>query len=976
MVVLNSRGAPRLVCWLLAVLLPAAAAAQSDALLAARHSAQELYGAGQYVEAEAAAREAIRLAEQEFGVDHPEAAIGYNDLADILWTLDRFAEAEPLLRRALTVLRAAPGSYAEMAIGMRNNLATLLDQRGEWEEAEELYQEAIELARTRIGPRSPLLAKSLSNQGALYRVQGRFEEAEALYRQALEIKEENHREGPSPETAATVATTLTNLANLYDIQGRTDEAFDLFDRALAMRIEALGEEHPDVAYSKDKLASMYRDRGGKRYYRKAMAYYEEALQVYEATFDELHPRIGLVIRNLGSLYFEMQEWDEAEGYYKRALELRRRAVRQGRGPAFPQIPTALIDLGNLYWFRSLYDRAEPLYREALELQQAVLSPGHPEIALSLHSLANLHFTRGQYPQALETVRRASDIRRARASRFSGRQAGILSEQRKNRETFLLHALAAVTVFGSEPQRQDELLGEAFEAIQLAQVTSIAGAVARMAARFGAGSDALAAVVRSRQEKVDRWLAIDEELIEALTLEPEERDDELERQLRQQAVELDREIAALDRRLADEFPEYAELAGQRPVSLEALQGVLAEDEALLSFAVWRDRTFIWVVRRDRAAQRQTIGLGLEELGDRVADLRASLDVTGGQAVADLPLFDTALAHELYRQLVEPVASELAGAGTVYVVPDGPLASLPLGVLVTSPPPSPPADLAGYRDVAWLADEFAMTVLPAASSLRALRVFAARARAAKPFLGVGDPVLDGAPGGGTGALLPMLYESETDKVDLAVLRGMPRLPDTASELAQIAASLMAPPEEALRLGRDASESVLRRAMLDDYRIVGFATHGLLAGEMAGVPEPALVLTPPDEISADNDGLLTAGEIAQLKFNADWVVLSACNTAAGDSAGGEGLSGLAKAFIYAGSRAMLVSHWPVESQASARLTTRMFAAMDAEPGLGRAEALKRSMAALRADDAEPQYAYPLYWAPFVVVGEGGPVPAADTG
>ena len=131
---------------------------------------------------------------------------------------------------------------------------------------------------------------------------------------------------------------------------------------------------------------------------------------------------------------------------------------------------------------------------------------------------------------------------------------------------------------------------------------------------------------------------------------------------------------------------------------------------------------------------------------------------------------------------------------------------------------------------------------------------------------------------------------------------------------------------------------------------------------------VLTPPETGNAFDDGLLTASEVAQLKFDADWVILSACNTAAADGTpGAEGLSGLAKAFFYAGSRALLVSHWPVVSAAAVAITTRMLKEA-AKPGIGRSEAHRLAMMALIEDTDHPHFAHPMFWSPFVVVGEGG--------
>ncbi len=173
----------------------------------------------------------------------------------------------------------------------------------------------------------------------------------------------------------------------------------------------------------------------------------------------------------------------------------------------------------------------------------------------------------------------------------------------------------------------------------------------------------------------------------------------------------------------------------------------------------------------------------------------------------------------------------------------------------------------------------------------------------------------------------------------------------------------------LQEEASETTVKRLDLTRYRVITFATHGLVAGEFRGLAEPALVLSPPALASPTDDGLLTASEIASLKLNADWVVLSACNTAAPeDRPGAEGLSGLAKAFFYAGARALLVSHWSVESYSAVLLTTGSVSALAKDPRIGRAEALRRATVKLMDGAGASYYAHPAFWAPFVIVGEGG--------
>ncbi len=360
----------------------------------------------------------------------------------------------------------------------------------------------------------------------------------------------------------------------------------------------------------------------------------------------------------------------------------------------------------------------------------------------------------------------------------------------------------------------------------------------------------------------------------------------------------------------------------------------------------------------------VEVGADELLEAVAKLREGVDLFGVGRIEDLPRFDTRVAHDLYQKLLAPVEPLLAGARHVFVVPDGALQSLPLGVLVTAEQIAPPSDLADYRKVPWLTRRYAITVLPSVSSLRALRVFAARTLAKKPFVGFGDPLLEGDGRGPRGLKLASLFRGAA-VADVNEVRQLARLPDTADELEAVARAIGGGD---VYVRERATETRVKAMSLADYRVLSFATHGLVAGELKGLPEPALVLTPPDEGTDHDDGLLTASEIAQLDLNAEWVVLSACNTAAGGEPGAEGLSGLAKAFFYAGSRALLVSHWPVASASTVKLITGMFAEAAAHPEIGRAAALRRAMLKLMDDPDHPEFAHPAFWAPFVVVGEGG--------
>jgi CHAT domain-containing protein len=218
------------------------------------------------------------------------------------------------------------------------------------------------------------------------------------------------------------------------------------------------------------------------------------------------------------------------------------------------------------------------------------------------------------------------------------------------------------------------------------------------------------------------------------------------------------------------------------------------------------------------------------------------------------------------------------------------------------------------------------------------------------------------------------------DLEHLRAQSPLPETANELCEVARIIGADRGE-IRIGKRATETEIKRLSasgdLAHFRIVHFATHGTLAGQLEGTSEPGLILTPPATGTDADDGYLSGGEIAGLKLDAEWVILSACNTAGGTGEGeaAEALSGLARVFIYAGARALLVSHWEVDSHAAVKLVTGAIGAQSRDRSAGRAEALRRAMLTAMADTSRPSGWVPAWhpsvWAPFVVVGEGAAAP-----
>lgn len=959
----------------------------------------EVYKAqSRYREAEALLKRVLAINEKSLPADHPNIAASLSNLGSLYVYQGRHSEAEQYYKRALAIRENSLGAEnPDVAISL-NNLGHLYDSQGRYSEAEGHYKRSLEIKERALGLDHPSVAISLGNLGALYLIQSRFGMAEPLLKRALAILEKIH--GPDHPS---IATNIYNLAKLYYFLGQLESAEPLFKRVLTIQENTVGFTHPNVAVTLNGLAGLYVAQGR---YDEAEQLYKRSLPIQESVLGPEHADIAITLNDLAGIYAIQGRDNEIEPIYMRSLAILEKAL----GPNHPFVATALINLGHfysiqgryreadlllnrgltiaenslgkdhlyvafslnylgaLYLAQSRFSEAEFVSERALSINRRILGSNHPNVATSLFYLALVYRAKGKAEQSLDYIRRAVAIRRTMTVKPGIEKVGYQPRDKDpSRAIFTFHLLQALSGSSeNDASRRSMLVSEAFESSQLAHMTSTGLAVSRMAARGAAGSDILADLVRERQDAALRWGVLDKALIKALSNPPSERRQIEEMDLRNNLEAIEGRIREIDRHLYARFPQFSELSAPNPISLLEVQKLLSAGEAMLTFNALGDRTFVFAINRDRAIA-QEVKLGSAELSESVRLLRQGLD-PGFSTLQGQPIrpFNLPVAYELYRSLIGPLEVILEGAQHVFVVPDGALQSLPVGVLITKEPREPFADTEGYRNAPWLIRNYALTVLPSVSSLRALRTFVARRKPSQPFLGIGDPVLKGNTGSGRGIDLASLF-LQRGGVNIEAIRNLPPLPDTADELKSLGRSLGAM-GDALLLGSEATETRLKQMRLDDRKVLAFATHGAVAGELGGNAEPALVLTPPQNATAADDGLLTAGEVTQLKVEADWVILSACNTAAGDGTpGAEGLSGLAKAFFYAGSRALFVSHWPVASNATMKLTTRMLAEA-AKPDVGKAEAHRRSMLALLNDPEHPEYAHPSFWAPFVVVGEGG--------
>jgi CHAT domain-containing protein len=388
----------------------------------------------------------------------------------------------------------------------------------------------------------------------------------------------------------------------------------------------------------------------------------------------------------------------------------------------------------------------------------------------------------------------------------------------------------------------------------------------------------------------------------------------------------------------------------------------------------------------AARMIRIARNRQDLGRIVMEIRRSVEPEH----ADETRFAFAAAHGLYRDLLAPLSDLLDAKPVWFVVPDGPLESLPFSLLVKS------GVDAGrglkWHQAPWVVRQHAVVTLPSLGALTLARNTPRPAPAPEALIAFADPILNEAPAVGAASRkarnlkIGALWSGESPKVltvaetpsrpagamttaggrrlaNPDLVRKLTPLPDTADEARAVAAALGG---GELLMRDNATETRLKQSDLSRYRNLLFATHGAMASDFVEFGEPALVLTPPRGASEQAAGRRAASEIAQLKLNADWVLLSACNTAAADGTpGAEGLSGLAKAFFHAGARNLLVSHWSVVSESTVLLSTGTFKRLQQQPAAGKARALQYSI--LELMDRHEEFRHPMFWAPFVLVGDG---------
>ncbi len=810
------------------------------------------------------------------------------------------------------------GQYEQaMALGARANLAE------NFAAAEVAYRAALVLQQKALGRDNPDTVNALMHLALQASNQGHFATADILFRQAGTL-------APRANDRAASARLLHYRALDAANRGHDDAALALLAQA-EQAYEALLP--PDILISGQPGARLASTAGGGFPDRRLMV--DPGLQSAMMGVIEVRRYRAIVLRSEGLTA-------ESEASIASA-----RALAQANGMVMPLVSarlsrtsgTTAVAAGDLTGGDADLTHSETNFGEVL--------PHTRPLAQTALLRAGDAVRQGKTRSALALCETGTTLLRDLPA---GSDPALLSP--------CLSAYAAEAK--RHPGEGQSLFAKMFETAELMQDSVTSRQITEAAARLAAASrdPKVSEAIRRRQDATEN-LAELYRARDALSQPPPPGSPAVGVTERNPAA-LDKLIAAAQTDLADAdaalqeaAPNYGQLV-QEVVPAAAVLAALAPGEAFLSVTLSDDGAWVFLLRNGTITA-SAIDTDVKRMAALVQRVRASVQ----PGAAGVPAFDTEAAQAIYRTILEPVSAPLAGTTSLVVAPFGPLLSMPFGLLLTGP-----ADPTHLSDAPWLIRRMTVAHVPAATNFVSLRRTAGNSRASNPWFGFGGfkPV--------TLAQAEQTFPPSACGDSARLFAGLPRLPYADREL-EAARQILGAPRSDTMLGPAFTAPNVLRARLKDYRILHFTAHALLPTDLRCQSEPAIVTSDPAGARDAAGALLTASAVVGLDLDANAIILSACNSGGpNERTAGDSLSGLARAFFYAGARAMLVTHWSISDESSAYLvvdTLRRYA--EGKSG-GLALALagtQRNILDEAGKSLPAKLAHPYYWAAFALIGDG---------
>ena len=788
------------------------------------------------------------------------------------------------------------------------------------------------------------------HMGKAYLDRNEYDKALSYYNQSLSsAKSSRYSEG--------IVLATVGLADCYKKIGDTDKATEVLAPASQGNRESTKGEHPLISLSRgENLAQQGR-------LSQALDIFTKSLSNIDSYKDDKLKQS--VYSSLGTTLFGLGRYQEAIPHYQRALELARKSYNTS------DIVDILNNIGFCLVSLKRYNEAAMSFKEGLGLL-AIMDLQYPEKQMyANYGLGLLNEEQHRNAQALlyynTAIKYIEDLRGSLSS------TEFRSLFLANKISVYEHAIDILLTAAGRTPDDDVRLDPRFTKAGLSPAE-----VAFFYAESTKTRSFLELLSKARTgalaERIPRELAEQEQrllnTIDSIQFSGSGQSEAQREVLKKSKRELDELIARLRR----EYPEYASIRYPEPVMAGDIP--LRANEVLLAYKVNPRKTYLWIIEKGKKPSAIEIAVSREELIRKVGEFRSGLENPGR-----LDAYDHENGQALGKLLLEEALSRIDSNKNIIITLDGVLNLLPFEALTAG---------RTKNAIQYLGEEYKISYYPSASVMTTMRRFKESPKLSRPLFALGDPVYEDSDVRYSKRKSDNIVLASADQTPGLNLRSalvrsgfsLPRLPETRDEVLKIGALFGYQTNDPnIKLDMDASKSELMKSDLGNYRFIHFATHGLLSGDIPYILEPALVLSQPGNRNPE-DGFLKMSEILKLKLNADSVVLSACKTALGKEIAGEGIVGLSRAFMLAGSKTVIVSLWSVESNSTAVLMKSFYSHL--KPGRSKEEALRlaklelknQSLASTdlsrgvtiagRDKKIQTGASHPFFWAPFILIGE----------
>ena len=785
--------------------------------------------------------------------------------------------------------------------------ASTLDNLGQFEPALGYYKRAYKLNQS-SGDQSRV-AESLLKAGTVLNNLGRYPEALESLDKALEINRAINK-------SSGISDALNQIGYVHLKLGDLNKALDKFNEAITITKDQ--NDKWGLAGVYNNLGVMLQDAYR---FEKALEYYNNALSIYEELGDKAS--VLILLGNIGTINFDLKDYAKAEEYHLKGLNISRELHSKN------QEATNLLNLANDQSLLGKYDEAMINYNAGLEIARSLNNPD--VIWKMVAGIAEIYEQKGNYEKAVElndTVLKI--IEGLRSTLQSGEQkASFMASERYVFEDII--NLLSILNEKDGTNGYDKL---AFQYTEQSKSRAFLDLLAESLANVSEGENN---ELLKKQDEILIDLTHAKQLLEQES-KTEQPDQQKINETKEEIKIAEEELSKLQQEIRKTNPRYADLHYPKPVTIEEVKALCPDkNTVILEYSVGDSSSCLWVVTR--SAYKLIRLPDRKALQEQIEPFRFALSNPDQTNIE----FITQGGYSLYKQLLEPAEPYLNKKSKLIIIPDGILNYLPFEVLLTDNKGIGSGNL--FSGLSYLIKKYPISYGQSASVLKSLLSEQTESNTSdlgnKKLVAFGDPV----------------YENIND-TSRAPLINYKRLEFSGKEVENIA-SFFKKGNADIYLKNDATEeNVKREGELKKFNYIHFATHGII--DEAKPDFSSLVLT--QDNNSEEDGMLQATEIFNLKLNADLVVLSACQTGLGKLVRGEGMVGLTRAFMYAGTPTVLVSLWSVSDVSTATLMREFYRNL-LKKKLDKTNALRKAQLSMLGSE---KFAHPFYWAPFVLIGD----------